>query len=146
MKELIRKIKTKKFFNDKAILCKKDYSGRTIAHLQASYGWITSDLYILKLADKNGWTVAHEMASQEWETNDKEIMRLSDKNRWTVAHEMALNGKKSILDNKTLLQFEILTLEDKDNKSVFELLFDKFDENLLSKLDNETKALIIMWY
>lgn len=143
MKEQLKKIKGKKFFRDKNALCRKLNTGWTIAHERASLGWIIKDIEILKMADKNGWTVAHEMAANGWETNDEEIMKLSDKDGWTVAHEMAMNSK-SVLDNKTLLQYEILTLKDNIKKSVFDILLEKYHDDFLNKLDYEIRGKLIL--
>lgn len=63
--EKIEEIISEKVFTEDYQLLKTvvyKSNGRTVAHLQARYGWITEDKQVLKIADYDGNTVAHELA------------------------------------------------------------------------------------
>ena len=78
-----------------------DESGWTIAHVQASWGWTTDDLEILKLASEDGWTVAHEQAFHGWTTDDPEILSLRERNNgWTVEHIIKVQSVLRSIENE----------------------------------------------
>lgn len=86
---LYRRVARGTRFSDPDTLAWRSRNGRTIAHLQAWYGWTTDDPAILALVNEKGWTVAHEQAAYGWTTTDPVILAWATHHGTTVADTIA---------------------------------------------------------
>jgi hypothetical protein len=112
----------------------KDCWGKTIAHTQVLYGWITEDYGLLALTSKHGEPVAHYQVKEGWTTEHVQVLKLNDAQTNTVAHLQAEQGWITNDPN-------ILRLTNNKNKTVLDYIAEyKFDNRKLNLLDIEEIA------